>query len=546
MNKFSGPGDPDYDLVGGKIEEFLQKIREFQQQEFSGPDRECLDLLTQQMAKPGHEMDHIESRKEKLNSNLSSWILTHDEYLAWRIKEDASILRIIGDAGTGKTMLMMEVIKHHLVETDQGFMSYFFFEGTDIKSNNPSALFRGLIYQLIRNCRDLNLIAVLRDARNREGKGIFDQELALQSVLESMLAKAKPSILFVDALDECESGLNRILNFLHKTISKFGTKWLISSRPDNRIDQSLRLLDQERLRCLDLTPDFLSQYVDLYIEQRISVISRMQSYEDDVQGEITKQLRRKSAGIFLWVSHVCNELQTDEEFSDPLKLLEEIPPGLEGVYERVLSKIQGLAKWEACRVVLATAVIARRPLHLKELASIADYDQTIPTTHKIVENLAKLCQQFFTLQNNTVYFIHQSVKDYLQSEGKDALFPEGVSKRHQAVFSQSIKCLKALEKDIYSLKDPGIDIKDIRPPDVDPLLPLVYSCESWVDHLLASFSVPDGQSPNSKDELSDDGAVFGFLKKYFLRWLESLSLSHKLSDGVLSIRKLLEVCLLCL
>ncbi len=37
-------------------------------------------------------------------------------------------------------------------------------------------------------------------------------------------------------------------------------------------------------------------------------------------------------------------------------------------------------------------------------------------------------------------------------------------------------------------------------------------------------------------ELTDDGKVFGFLKEYFLRWLESLSLTGELSSRLLSIR----------
>ena len=383
---------------------------------------------------------------------------------------------------------------------------------------------------------------VLSEAHSRKGKGIFVDELALQSVLEAML-KAKASVLFVDALDECESGLDLVLDFIRKTASDFGTKWLISSRPNDSIDESFRDLDQKRLiRRLDLTPEFLSRYVNLYIDHRISYLSERKAYCAKIQAKITEQLRLKSAGLFLWVSYVCNELKDDKERRDPLKLVEEIPSGLQSIYKRILTKIQGLKRWRDCGAVLATAVIARRPLHLRELASIADCDQDKPTMCETVKDLVILCQHFFTLQKDRVYFIHQSAKDYLQGEGKDAIFPEGVSKRHQVVFSQSMKCLKALKKDIYSLKYPGIDIKNIRPPDEDPLLSLSYSSESWVDHL-TSFPVPDGQS--SKDELSDDGAVFGFLKKHFLHWLESLCLLHKLSDGILSIRRLLHVVEVC-
>ncbi len=46
-------------------------------------------------------------------------------------------------------------------------------------------------------------------------------------------------------------------------------------------------------------------------------------------------------------------------------------------------------------------------------------------------------------------------------------------------------------------------------------------------------------------ELTDDGRVFGFLKKCFLRWLESLFLIGKLSSGLPSIRKILHAAQVC-
>ena len=63
----------------------------------------------------------------------------------------------------------------------------------------------------------------------------------------------------------------------------------------------------------------------------------------------------------------------------------------------------------------------------------------------------------------------------------------------------------------------------------------------WVDHLCKV----DDQSLDLMKELSDDGTIFVFLKEHFLHWLEGLSLIHKLSDGVGSIRKLLHKAQVC-
>ena len=82
-------------------------------------------------------------------------------------------------------------------------------------------------------------------------------------------------------------------------------------------------------------------------------------------------------------------------------------------------------------------------------------------------------------------------------------------------------------------------IKDVLDPD--PLGSIRYSCVFWVNHLCEA----DDQSLHVRKELPDEGAILTFLRKHFLHWLESLSLIYKLSNGVLSIRKLLHKVWVC-
>jgi len=97
-----------------------------------------------------------------------------------------------------------------------------------------------------------------------------------------------------------------------------------------------------------------------------------------------------------------------------------------------------------------------------------------------------------------------------------------------------------LKRNIYKL-DYGFKPKDLTPPDPDPLAPIRYSCVFWADHLCSL----DSDNLQCLGELTDDGKVFGFLKEYFLRWLESLSLMGQLSSGLLSIRKILHAAQVC-
>jgi hypothetical protein len=150
-----------------------------------------------------------------------------------------------------------------------------------------------------------------------------------------------------------------------------------------------------------------------------------------------------------------------------------------------------------------------------------------------------MCGSFLTIRDNYVYFIHQSAKDYLNIYASAIVFPAGRGRIHYDMFSWSLDALsKTLRRDMYKLQDPGSMAKDI--PDPDPLASIRYSCVFWVNHLCEV----DDQSLDQK-ALSDNGAIFAFLKEHFLHWLESLSLIYKLSGGVLLIKKLLHKVQVC-
>ena len=137
--------------------------------------------------------------------------------------------------------------------------------------------------------------------------------------------------------------------------------------------------------------------------------------------------------------------------------------------------------------------------------------------------------------------LYQSAKDYLTVNASHIIFPAGPERIHydMDMFLRSLNGLsKTLRRDMYNLQDPGRMVKDV--PNPDPLGSTRYSCVFWVYHLCKS-----DKSLDRGKELSGNGAIFAFLREHFRRWLESLSFIYRLSDGVLSIRKLLHKVRVC-
>ncbi len=144
------------------------------------------------------------------------------------------------------------------------------------------------------------------------------------------------------------------------------------------------------------------------------------------------------------------------------------------------------------------------------------------------------CGSLLSLRGSTIYFVHQSAKDYLLKKASTEVFPSGKEKVHYIIFSKSLRVMsRTLRCDIYNLGAPGISINQVQPQDPDPLAVIRYSCLYWVDHLLDCST-----RENTVNDLKDSSLIEDFLHQSYLYWLEVLSLMKSLSSGIIMIRKL--------
>jgi NACHT domain-containing protein len=515
-------------------------------------DHRCLaDLL---LTDPRHEKIRIERTKGGLLSDSFRWILDNPEFRRWREDKQSQLLWIKGDAGKGKTMLMIGIINELQQQVTRSkkssvteILSYFLCQGTDSRLNTATAILRGIIYLLASE--HTFLISHLRKKYDHAGRKLFEDSSAfyiLSDVFKQMVLDPKltAAYLVVDALDECEVGLPQLLDLVTETVSLAQSsssciKWIVSSRNRYNIEQCLGLDDSHTRLSLELNADHISHAVHLYVDHKVSQLVSLRN-DKVLQENVRDQMRQKSDGTFLWVALVIEELRQVLGV-DMLEALEDMPSGLTLVYDRMMKHIQQLRRrhsWR-CLLVLSAATLAYQPLHLREIHVVAGLQEEVRNLEDL-ERIINMCGSFLTIRDNHVYFIHQSAKDYLTMNASAYIFPSGRGRIHYDMFSWSLDALsKTLRRDMYNLQDPGSVVKDV--PDPDPLASIRYSCVFWVDHLCEA----DGQSLDQSMKLSDDGAIFAFLKEHFLHWLESLSLVNKLSNGVLSIRELLHKVQVC-
>ncbi|UKZ96625.1 uncharacterized protein TrAFT101_011403 [Trichoderma asperellum] len=517
----------------GDIHLELQKfIAQQKEARMDDKDTECLrDLF---VADPSYDMERIENKKDKLLDDAFRWILGTTQFAAftnWANDEPdlppCQLLWIKGPAGTGKTMLLIgivrELINHSAALAPN--VSYFFCQGTDNARNSATAVLRSLIWMLV--VQQPHLISHLHAKYKYSGHSLFTDSnayFALCDVFEGMLKDSRLSraYLIIDALDECSEDLNNLMQLISTSISVCKkVKWLVTSRPEVELNNPILAG-----ALVELDAQSLEDPVNAYINHKLSALRNRRGYSEDILAKISSEIRQRAANIFLWVALVFKQLDGVHGW-DAIETIEGIPAGLSELYDHMMIRIEKLSDKQYCKDILVASSLAYRPLSLPELSVLAG----LPTKVHL-QTIIEECGSFLTINGGTAYLIHQSAKDYLTKNYDSKLRSGGVAQGHTDIYKRSIAAISKLQKNIYSLPDFGFRPKDAQPPDPDPLAPMRYSCLFWADHLC------DASKP--RNELEDDEVVWSFLKDHILHWLESLSLLGRLPDSVRSIRKLLQ------
>src|ERR1700719_2367136 len=350
-------------------------------------DRHCLtDLL---LADPRNEKIRIEGTKGGLLTDSFRWILDNSEFQRWREEKQSQLLWIKGDAGKGKTMLMIGIVdelEQQVVGSEKSSateaLSYFLCQGTDSRLNTATAILRGIIYLLA--IEQPFLISHLRTKYDHAGQKLFEDRSAffcLSDIFRQMVLDPKltAAYLVVDALDECEEGLPQLLDLITWTVSAQSSciKWIVSSRNRYDIEQCLGIDDSHTRLSLELNADHISHAVDVYVDHKVSQLVSIRNNKA-LQERVRNQMRQKSDGTFLWVALVIEELQQVLGV-DMLEVLEDMPSGLTLVYDRMMKHIQQLRRRypRRCLLALSAATVTYQPLHLREIHVVAGLQEKV-------------------------------------------------------------------------------------------------------------------------------------------------------------------------
>ncbi|KAE8308258.1 WD40-repeat-containing domain protein [Aspergillus transmontanensis] len=522
----------DLELEAGKSRETLTVVanltRKIEKHLSDAEYRRCLNTL--KATDPQLDKQRIEKLKGGLLKDSYKWVIENQEFKRWMDASSGELLWIKGDPGKGKTMLLCGIIDELSQLAAPGTNIAFFFCQASVETlDNYPAVLRGLISMLVK--QQPSLMSHLSEA-SFDGHNAW---LALQNTLTNILKDPtlQPTYLLIDGLDECVRDRQNLLDLLIEHSSAHeNIKWIVSSRNWPGIEEDLHLAKKIKLH-LELNEAVLSKAIQSFIEYRVQKLenrSNGSKGKTDIWNAVKDHLVENANGTFLWVALVCEHL-AKMFYWEVREKLKDFPPHLEKIYERMMSQIIDSDKSEICKSILGVTTTVLRPITQDEMMVYVD----IPGDDaRALEDLVGLCGSFLSVQENTIFLIHQSAKDFIMGTASSKIFPHGKDMVHYDIFSRSLHILQEnLRRDIYNLRVPGYPIQEVPIQNPDPLRAVRYACVYWVDHVVSCGNIED-----IKKAIAEEGLVDSFIQQSYLHWLEAMSILKSIPSGISSMQKL--------
>lgn len=410
----------------------------------------CLDAL--------YVTDTYLDRESLLNSKgtrttgTCEWIRDNETYRSWLESEnpDTDFLWIYGGPGKGKTMLSI-FLTQELEDRAQQInanLIYFFSSNQHESRNTAVAILKGLLYQVVY--KHPHLIKHLLRPQPSEHKmpdrqppdvplpqkGLPERRPTLGEIperqspeyrLKNLSSVENLWIIFknvvqdpglgstfclIDGLDECDEESK---NFLAEKFPQLGQtrqtkfKLIIVSR-------DIAVL--HKLPTVKLDHDNMERVegdIERFISSKVEELSGLDGFDDEFREEVRDTLLKRAEGTFLWVGFVMNEISRKKTRTEVYEVLEDLPKGLDSIYDQMLLDIETKRQSSVSRI-LRWVTISERALTLQELAAVIG--TPFPSTTRLsadqsIRDSVALCGLFLEIRGEEVWHVHRSARDYL-------------------------------------------------------------------------------------------------------------------------------------
>ncbi|KAL6402891.1 uncharacterized protein AUP68_12219 [Ilyonectria robusta] len=329
--------------------------------------------LLKRLSPSQDEFGFIWRREQKKGS--VDWAFQQDEYLAWKKSDTSATLVIVGTLGSGKTVVMANLVKDlykssdtESSQTSHTVVASFFCQHQTKKTLVAEVIIGSLVHQIVRSLGpdDIDLLPLSNISTTSDEMPI-DFHAILSRIRQSRRQKDRRYFVAIDALDECpaeESSM--VIKELVRMTKHLPLSIVLSARSESvLLDRLSRLPPVSRLSMANSTKDFeIAQYIDREIAVRVGD----GKLNADIVNKIKFVLTSAAQGMYLWVALQLETIMPQHgglvSQDNILSMLENLPRNLHEAYARGLARIND--KRYGSRIFMLVAGAAR-PLKIKEL-----------------------------------------------------------------------------------------------------------------------------------------------------------------------------------
>lgn len=376
----------------------------------------------------------------------------------------------------GKTILASTLIES--LRNEYRPTIFFFFNSNRSEASNAKALLVSLIGQM----RNLTGLGVEDEFQERQGELAIPALKLFENFCQS-IAVFNELFCCIDAIDECDNSVKRILRLIDKLVQSGSTsvKFFLSGRLQPNILHHLKSETHTIKIPNYATEDDVDKVIANYVRSNSSLTVKDRP-------KLAKRVEISARGMFLWAKLALSDIERNAD---------DLPKTLGEMYGKSLESLtssMALQELSLLCMALNWITITTRPLKVAELVTalaVEPTDTKLEKSKTILgpeESILKMGAPLIQLlPDNSVVLVHQSLVDYLCSHQapKFSASPRITIPIHAGHANEhiAITCISYLSFDQFT--------NSYGSQDQETLELLDYAATSWFQHAIRAGENPD-------------------------------------------------------
>ncbi|KAL8940002.1 MAG: hypothetical protein Q9211_002481 [Gyalolechia sp. 1 TL-2023] len=421
--KYADQSDPNYKTVRNALASTIDGFRArsmLASRELDREQRRRLDTYLRITDAP--EDDFLDVDGVRMSGSCE-WLIQKKTFLDWRDGANTQLYWISAKPATGKTVTSGKVVSH-LKDLNRDCAFYFFNYGDRTKSTIQAFLLSIAWQMAFIHPEVLHVILEVCEKDEQLSQADYRtiwRKLFLDGLLK--ISFVRPQYWIIDGLDECRANSD-IVPLLLRVIESCSIRILLTSR--DRFE-SHRQLGHHQTRVLSegIAEEDTRSDIALYLEANMA---HLPAADNEDRRRMAHKILAKSAGCFLWVKLILQELGQVHTSGEIRQVLEDVPSDMNEMYARILNSMSTAPYGKVlAKAILTWTVCSARPLTTEELFHALQLDIK-DSIDSVVRSIASSCGQLvYVDKHSRVHMIHQTARNYLLQAD---IHPEfGIDKR---------------------------------------------------------------------------------------------------------------------